>query len=68
MDLNMSDTWFWFLMALIFILPLVALYHILKHEFKPRNRLIWVLIIVFLPIFGPILYFIMGKKYREENP
>ncbi len=68
MDLNISNTWYWILLVLVFVMPLIALFHILKHVFKPRNRLIWVLIIIFLPIFGPILYFLMGKKYREENP
>lgn len=67
-DFDFSGPWFWLFMALVFILPIVALFHILQNEYKGRNRLIWLLIIVFLPIFGSILYFIMGKRYKEENP
>lgn len=52
----------------LLILPIIAITHMLQYEFNPRNRLIWILIIVFLPFFGAILYFIMNKWYRKENP
>lgn len=54
--------------AALIILPIVALIHLFKNEIKGRNKLIWILIIIFLPFFGSILYFIMGKRYREVNP
>ncbi|MGM1055596.1 MAG: PLDc N-terminal domain-containing protein [Bacteroidota bacterium] len=46
----------------------MAIIHMLQHEFNPRNKLIWILIIIFLPFFGAILYFILNKRYRRENP
>ncbi|MGM0390759.1 MAG: PLDc N-terminal domain-containing protein [Bacteroidota bacterium] len=56
-----------FYLALL-ILPVMAIIHMLQHEFNPRNKLIWILIIIFLPFFGAILYFILNKRYRRENP
>lgn len=55
-----------FMVALL-VLPVMALYHISRLNLRGRHRLIWVLVIIFLPFFGPILYFIMYKKYIKEN-
>lgn len=66
LDINM---FYWqSLMVAILVLPIIALAHMLRNDFKGRHRLVWVLIILFLPLFGSILYFIMGKRYRKENP
>lgn len=58
---------FAFMVALL-VLPAIAIFHMLQNGYKGRTRLIWILIILFLPFFGPILYFIMVKRYRRNNP
>lgn len=50
------------IITLLVLLPLVALIHLLKNKFKRNNKLIWVLIILFFPIIGSILYFTLGKS------
>lgn len=50
----------------IFIVELglmaVALVHLLKHKrFRFGNQIMWILIVVFLQIIGPILYFTIGR-------
>ena len=57
---------FWTIFStLILVLPLIALFNILKSTFKDSTtKLIWVLIIIFVPVAGPILYFLIGKKQR----
>lgn len=51
------------------ILPLIALIDIIRSNFKDKNdKLIWVLILLFLGIIGAILYFIVGKKQKLEPP
>ncbi len=41
----------------------VALRHCLKHNaYKRGNRLIWVCLITFIQIAGPILYFTFGSE------
>lgn len=54
---------------LLFLLPtllwLIALIDILKSNFKEStSKIIWVLIVIFLPIIGSILYFIIGKENK----
>jgi Phospholipase_D-nuclease N-terminal len=51
------------LIAIEFILIIVALIDLSKAEKTNGPKWMWVLIIVFMNIFGPILYFIFGKKH-----
>lgn len=44
------------------IMPLAALINLLKNQFTGNDKLIWLLVILFLPLFGWILYFAIGKK------
>lgn len=49
-------------MVIEFILLVTALVHVLKHpNYKFGNRAVWVLIVVFIQVFGPILYFVFGR-------
>ncbi len=69
MDLNTLDstlTQYLPLLIPIVILELTlmitALVHILKHTtYKVGNRTLWILIVVFINIFGPIAYFVLGR-------
>lgn len=51
----------------LILLPLIALIDILKNEFRDSNKLIWVLVVLFFPILGSVLYFILGQK-QKLNP
>lgn len=43
-----------------------CLIDILKSDFAEINlKLIWILIVIFLPILGSILYFIIGRKQKK---
>ena len=47
------------------LLWLISIIFILKSEFKnPVDKLIWVLI-SFIPLIGPILYFTIGRKQKK---
>lgn len=55
----------WIIFGLIVFIPfLIALIDILRNKFEGSNQLIWVLIILVLPLLGPILYFIIGTKQK----
>ncbi|SHI58314.1 Phospholipase_D-nuclease N-terminal [Clostridium cavendishii DSM 21758] len=46
-----------------FSLMLAAVVHILKHDkFKIGNKVIWIIVSVFIQIIGPILYFTIGRS------
>jgi hypothetical protein len=42
------------------ILTVYVLYLILTSKADSTNKLIWVLLVLFLPILGPILYLLIG--------
>ena len=48
------------------LLWFIAIVMILKTEFKsPTDKLIWVLI-SFVPLLGPLLFFLIGRKQIKE--
>lgn len=43
-------------------LLIAALVHIFRHEtYRVGNRMIWVLVCLFVNIIGPIVYFVVGR-------
>lgn len=44
------------------VLMVSAVVHIIKHDkFRFGNKVIWILISVFIQIIGPIIYFTIGR-------
>lgn len=50
------------IMVIQFILVIVALIDWIKIENTRGPKIMWVFIIIFANIIGPILYFIIGRK------
>ena len=46
------------------LLPIVALIDIVKNEFSDVNKIVWILVVLFLPILGSILYFLIGRNQK----
>lgn len=43
-------------------LAITALVHVLKHpHYRFGNKTMWVLIVIFINIIGPIIYFVFGR-------
>lgn len=56
--------------AAIFILafPIWAIIDIIRSDFKqPDNKLLWILLVIFLPLIGSILYYYMGKQQKTAR-
>ena len=55
------------LFFILFFIILIPLVDILKSRFEQNDKLVWALVVIFLPFIGSILYFIIGrnKKIRE---
>ncbi|HWI47764.1 MAG TPA: PLD nuclease N-terminal domain-containing protein [Rummeliibacillus sp.] len=50
------------LVILELTLAIVALVHVVKHpNYRFGNKAMWVVIVLFLQIIGPIVYFIFGR-------
>ncbi len=54
------------LLPIIFLeigLMIYSINHILKHDkYRFGNRTIWLLIVIFIQIIGPIIYLTVGKE------
>lgn len=50
-----------------FILQIIALIDILKSNLPGNDKIVWVLVVLFLPLIGSILYFIIGKKKKIQQ-
>jgi hypothetical protein len=54
-----------FIFALL--LPLIALIDIVRSEFTGNNKLVWVLVVLFFPYLGAILYFLLGGGQKVRR-
>lgn len=52
------------LLLMVMLLPLIALVDILRSKFEPVNKLIWVLVVIFMNIIGAALYFMIGRNQK----
>ena len=63
--LGMPGAYEWLFIIFAIILPLVAIIDILRSDFKDSvTKLIWVLVVLFFPFLGPIIYFVVGRNQR----
>ena len=44
-----------------------VLVDILKSEFRGYNKIIWILLVLFLPALGTILYLLIGRKQKVQK-
>ena len=52
-------------LGVLVLLPLFALVDVIRSDFRGQHdKLIWVVVIVFMNLIGAILYFIMGRNQR----
>lgn len=50
------------LLILHLILIAVALWDLLRSNHSKENKWIWACVIVFISLFGPIIYFVLGRR------
>jgi len=60
---EMHDKWFWFIGVVVPTLNIIAWWSILLADKANNRKLIWALIVLFVPILGPILWFCFGNKF-----
>ncbi|MBP9925353.1 MAG: PLDc_N domain-containing protein [Cyclobacteriaceae bacterium] len=51
-----------FIGFLILIIDVVVVLEIIRGNKDVEKKILWIIAVVFLPVLGPILYFIMGRK------
>lgn len=49
-----------------FLIWLICLIDVLRNEFTGNNKIIWFLVVFFLPVIGSILYFFIGTDQKKK--
>lgn len=57
-------TWYWIPLTLV---NTVAFITILIENGKPEKTIAWLMVIVFLPVIGVLLYFFFGQKFNKDK-
>ena len=47
---------------IIFIIDVVVVIDILKSNKDMEKKLLWIIAVIFRPLLGPILYYVIGRK------
>jgi len=50
------------LVVINLLLMIIALIDLYRHRDTRENVIIWTVVIIFINVFGPMLYFIIGRK------
>jgi len=53
-----------FIILCICFLWVIALVDILRSEFQGNDKVVWVIIVIFFPFLGSILYFLIGRSKK----
>ncbi|MDM1547845.1 cardiolipin synthase [Empedobacter falsenii] len=61
---NFIKEWYWVPLTILYIMVIVT---ILIENRNPTKTIAWILVIVFLPFIGIILYFFFGQKFKKDE-
>ena len=55
----------WFLVGIgVLLFWLWALIDILRNDFRGNNNIVWILVVLFFPFVGSLLYVLMGSDQK----
>ncbi len=46
---------------LILVIDIVVIIDIIKGNKDTEKKILWIIAVVFLPVLGPVLYYVLGK-------
>jgi hypothetical protein len=47
---------------LILVIDIVVILDIIRSNKDTEKKILWIIAVVFLPVLGPILYYLIGKR------
>lgn len=47
---------------IILIIDIVVILDIIRSDKDMEKKVLWIIAVIFLPVLGPILYYVVGKK------
>ena len=52
---------------IILVFWVFCIIDVLRNSFNGNDKLIWILVLLFVPFLGPFLYLLIGRKKRLIN-
>ncbi len=46
----------------VLILDIIVILDILKSNKDMEKKILWIIAVIFLPLLGPVLYYLIGRK------
>jgi heme/copper-type cytochrome/quinol oxidase subunit 4 len=54
---------------LMVLLWIIAIKDIVRSSFtQPNNQVLFLLMVIFMPILGTLIYFLIGSSYKSSTP
>jgi hypothetical protein len=47
---------------LILVIDIVVILDIIRSNKDTEKKILWIIAVVFLPVLGPVLYYVLGKS------
>jgi hypothetical protein len=47
---------------IVLIIDVIVVMDILRSNKDMEKKILWIIAVIFLPILGPVLYYVIGKK------
>jgi hypothetical protein len=47
---------------IILVIDILVIIDVLKSHKDTERKILWIIAIVFLPVLGPVLYYLVGKR------
>ncbi len=47
---------------IIFIIDIVVIVDIIRGNKDTEKKILWIIAVIFLPLLGPLLYYVIGKS------
>jgi len=51
-----------FIGFIIFVIDVIVIIDIVRGNKDTEKKVLWIIAVIFLPLLGPILYYLIGKK------
>lgn len=51
----------------VVLIPIIALIDVLTSKFPGIKKIIWVLVILFFPFLGAVVYYFVGRKQKIDR-
>jgi len=51
-----------FFYLIVLVIDVVVIMDILRSNKDMEKKILWIIAVIFLPLLGPVLYYVIGKK------